>query len=103
MGLDITFFKTKRPDFKNGEVGVFDENGDNKYGDKEIYYLRNNRELRDYLQSLDESNTWINQKVIELDYDIIKKLSKFVEDENFVNILSESLNKGYVVYVECNW
>ena len=103
MGLDITFFKTKRPDFKNGEVGIFDKNGDNKYGDKEIYYLRNNRELRDYLQSLDESNTWINQKVIELDYDIIKKLSKFVEDENFVSILSESLNKGYVVYAECNW
>jgi hypothetical protein len=103
MGLDITFFKTKRSNFKNGEVGVFDENGDNKYGDKEIYYLRNNRELRDYLQSLDESNTWINQKVIELDYDTIKKLSEFVEDENFVNTLSEPLNRGYVVYVECNW
>ncbi len=103
MGLDITFFKTKRLDFKNGEVGILDENGDNKYGDKEIYYLRNNRELRDYLQSLDESNTWINQKVIELDYDVIKKLSDFVEDENFMSILSEFLNKGYVVYVECNW
>ena len=103
MGLDITFFKTKRPDFKNGEVSIYDENGDNNYGDKEIYYLRNNRELRDYLQSLDEPNTWINQKVIELDYDTILKLSEFVEDENFVNILSEPLNKGYVVYVECNW
>ena len=46
--------------------------------------------------------TW-NQKVIELDYVSIKKLSEFVEDENFTDTLLEPLNRGYIVYVECNW
>ena len=91
MGLDITFFKTKRSDFKNGEVGILDENGDNRYSDKEIYYLRNNRELRDYLQSLDEPNTWINQKVIELDYDTIKLDYKNNLLKNYFSLLPVSI------------
>ena len=112
MGLDITFFKTKRSNFRNGEVGIWDEEGNNKYGDKGIYYLRGCKDMRDYLQSLDKTEPyeWINGKVIELDYNTISKLSSFLpiyyeqrDIDNFIDVLSEPLNRGYIVYVECNW
>ncbi len=51
MGLDITFFKTKRNDFIYGEKNIYDNNGDNKFGDKTIYYLRGEYDVLTYLHS----------------------------------------------------
>ena len=97
MGLDITFFKTKRNDFIDGEKNIYDNNGDNKFGDKTIYYLRKNNDVFNYLHNKYKSKYSgnINETIIEI--------SKLVNDELFIDKLTIPLNNGYIVYVECNY
>ena len=105
MGLDITFFKTKRNDFIDGEKNIYDNNGDNKFGDKTIYYIRGNYEVLTYLHSKYKSkyNGNINETIIEIDNSDIIEISKLVNDELFIDKLTTPLNNGYIVYVECNY
>lgn len=108
MGLDITFFKTKRSDFKNLIKLKFDDNGDNIHKDKEIYYFRGNYNLKNYIQSIHKFD--INNKIIELDINTISSFKGYMPEHYTINDtiyfqdkLSEAINKGYVVYVECNY
>lgn len=105
MGLDITFFKTKRNDFIDGEKNIYDNNGDNKFNDKTIYYLRRNNDVFYYLHSKYKSkyNGNINETIIEIDNSDIIEISKLVNDELFIDKLTTPLNYGYIVYVECNY
>ncbi len=105
MGLDITFFKTKRNDFIDGEINIYDDNGDNKFGDKEIYYLRKNYEVFQYLYSKYKSkyNSDLNETIIELNNSDIIEISELINDELFIDKLTTPLNKGYIIYVECNY
>ena len=74
MGLDITFFKTKRNDFIDGEKNIYDNNDDN-----------------------------INETIIEINNSDIIEISKLIDDKLFVDKLTTPLNNGYIVYVECNY
>ena len=105
MGLDTTFFKTKRNDFIDGEKNIYDNNGDNKCGDKTIYYIRGNYEVLTYLHNRYKSkyNGNINETIIEIDNSDIIEISKLVNDELFIDKLTTPLNKGYIIYVECNY
>lgn len=105
MGLDIIFFKTKRNDFIDGEKNIYDENGDNKFDDKTIYYLRKNYDVFNYLHSKYKSKYSgnINETIIEIDNSDIIEISKLIYDELFIDKLTTPLNKGYIIYVECNY
>ena len=108
MGLDITFYKTKRNDFIDKTKIIYDDNGDNASGDKEIYYFRKNYELRDHIMS--KHNIGINCKMLEIQYDDILEFSNYLptyyddrDKEKFKDVLGEALNKNYKVYVVCDW
>lgn len=108
MGLDITFFKTKRNDFINFDSNIYDNNGDNKYDDKPIYYFRSNYDIRNYLQSKFDFD--INGLIIDINFKDIDEISKYVpkyytdyDKKYFIDKLTQTLNKGYILYVECNW
>ncbi len=105
MGLDITFFKTKRNDFIDGEKNIYDNNGNNKFGDKTIYYLRKNNDVFSYLHNKYKSkyNGNINETIIEIDNSDIIEISKLIDDDLFIDKLTTPLNKGYIIYVECNY
>ena len=45
----------------------------------------------------------INETIIEIDNSDIIEISKLVNDELFIDKLTTPLNKGYIIYVECNY
>lgn len=108
MGLDISFYKTKRTNFKNLEKQKYDEDGDNIHKDDEIYYFRGNYKLRNYIQATYSSD--INNIIVEVNEPLINELISCMPDYyrtiefiTFRNRLVEAINKGYVVYVVCDF
>ncbi len=48
-------------------------------------------------------NDNINETIIEINNSDIIEISKLIDDKLFVDKLTTPLNKGYIIYVECNY
>lgn len=99
MGLDSTFYATKRSCFKNFEVNILDENGDNIYKeDRPVFYKRNDWNIPKFF-----SDTSPDSCAIQVLKEELPKLHTLTGDKELIDVLNKYFDSGYIIYVESNW